>query len=63
MWHRTSSSGLRCVCLAPPEPPQKASHNASVDMCELKRDLQLLSQLLKHPRENLTNPSATPASQ
>lgn len=43
-------------------PPQKASHNASVDMCELKRDLQLLSQLLKHPRKNSRKPSATAAS-
>ncbi|PNJ62843.1 ADGRG1 isoform 36, partial [Pongo abelii] len=30
-------------------PSHTAAHNASVDMCELKRDLQLLSQFLKHP--------------
>lgn len=30
-------------------PPQNASYNSSVDMCELKRDLQLLSQLLREP--------------
>ncbi|XP_062966554.1 adhesion G-protein coupled receptor G1 [Cynocephalus volans] len=44
-------------------PPQKASHNASVDMCELKRDLQLLSQLLKHPGKTSRRPSPRPASQ
>ncbi|XP_036131422.1 adhesion G-protein coupled receptor G1 [Molossus molossus] len=43
------------------DPPQKASHNASADMCELKRDLQLLSQLLKPP-QNSRRPSATPTS-
>ncbi|XP_055991928.1 adhesion G-protein coupled receptor G1 isoform X2 [Sorex fumeus] len=31
------------------KPPQNTSHNASVDMCELKRDLQQLSQLLRQP--------------
>ncbi|XP_003792625.1 adhesion G-protein coupled receptor G1 isoform X3 [Otolemur garnettii] len=44
-------------------PPHKASHNASTDMCDLKRDLQLLSQLLKHPRKTSRRPSVTPASQ
>ncbi|XP_004468568.2 adhesion G-protein coupled receptor G1 [Dasypus novemcinctus] len=42
-------------------PPQKASHNASVGMCELKRDLQLLSQLLKHPAKSSRRP--TPSGQ
>lgn len=42
-------------------PPQKASHNASVDICELKRDLQLLSQLLKTPHKNSRRPSSTPS--
>nr|KAF6318159.1 adhesion G protein-coupled receptor G1 [Pipistrellus kuhlii] len=41
-------------------PPQKASHNVSVDMCELKRDLQQLSQLLKAPGKAPRRPSATP---
>ncbi|XP_006878986.1 PREDICTED: G-protein coupled receptor 56 [Elephantulus edwardii] len=45
------------------EPPHKVSHNASVDMCELKRDLQLLSQFLKHPQKSSRRPSATPARQ
>ncbi|XP_012503311.1 PREDICTED: G-protein coupled receptor 56 [Propithecus coquereli] len=44
------------------DPPHRASHNASADMCELKRDLQLLSELLKHPRKTSRRPSATPAS-
>uniref|UniRef100_A0ABI7VZZ7 Adhesion G-protein coupled receptor G1 n=1 Tax=Felis catus TaxID=9685 RepID=A0ABI7VZZ7_FELCA len=45
------------------DPPPKASHNASVDICELKRDLELLSQLLKHPGKTSRRPSSTPASQ
>ncbi|XP_049720432.1 adhesion G-protein coupled receptor G1 isoform X2 [Elephas maximus indicus] len=45
------------------KPPQKASHNASVDICELKRDLELLSKLLKHPRKSSRRPSSTPARQ
>ncbi|XP_028357765.1 adhesion G-protein coupled receptor G1 [Phyllostomus discolor] len=45
-------------------PPQTASHNASsVDMCELKQDLQQLSQLLKSPRKGSRMPSATQAGQ
>ncbi|XP_058383881.1 adhesion G-protein coupled receptor G1 isoform X2 [Diceros bicornis minor] len=44
-------------------PPRKASHDASVDMCELKRDLQLLSQFLKHPGKAGRRPSSTPPSQ
>ncbi|PNI63665.1 ADGRG1 isoform 6 [Pan troglodytes] len=44
-------------------PPHTAAHNASVDMCELKRDLQLLSQFLKHPQKASRRPSAAPASQ
>ncbi|XP_004704930.1 adhesion G-protein coupled receptor G1 [Echinops telfairi] len=43
------------------KPPHKASHNASVDICELKRDLQLLSQLLQHPRKSPRKPAATSA--
>uniref|UniRef100_U3EMQ3 Adhesion G-protein coupled receptor G1 n=1 Tax=Callithrix jacchus TaxID=9483 RepID=U3EMQ3_CALJA len=43
--------------------PHTTAHNASVDMCELKRDLQLLSQFLKHPQKASRRPSATPASQ
>lgn len=42
------------------DPPQQASHNASVDMCELKRDLQQLSQLLGAPGKAPRRPSATP---
>ncbi|KAM6176304.1 adhesion G-protein coupled receptor G1 isoform 2-T2 [Erethizon dorsatum] len=45
------------------EPPQKASPNSSVDMCELKRDLQRLSQLLKLPQKASRRPPATLASQ
>ena len=60
----TSFTSLRPVCLSSaPDPPQKASHNASVDICELKRDLELLSQLLKHPGKTSRRPSSTPASQ
>lgn len=43
--------------------PWKAPHNASMNICELKRDLQQLNQLLKHPRKNSRRPSATPAGQ
>ncbi|XP_069353879.1 adhesion G-protein coupled receptor G1 isoform X1 [Eulemur rufifrons] len=42
-------------------PPHRASLNASTDMCELKRDLQLLSELLRHPRKTPRRPSAAPA--
>lgn len=42
------------------DPPQTASRNASVDMCELKRDLQRLSQLLKAPGKIPRRPAATP---
>ncbi|KAM9191612.1 adhesion G-protein coupled receptor G1 isoform 1-T2 [Dugong dugon] len=42
------------------KPPQKTSHNASVDICELKRDLELLSQFLQHPRKSSRRPSSTP---
>lgn len=41
------------------DPPQKASHNASGDMCELKWDLQLLSQLLRHPQKAARRPSSS----
>ncbi|XP_012586123.1 PREDICTED: G-protein coupled receptor 56 isoform X2 [Condylura cristata] len=33
-------------------PSQNASHTASLDLCELKRDLQELSQFLKQPRKS-----------
>ncbi|XP_006863684.1 PREDICTED: G-protein coupled receptor 56 [Chrysochloris asiatica] len=45
------------------KPPQNASHNASVDMCELKRDLQMLSQFLKHPRKSARKPMSVQARQ
>ncbi|XP_046537631.1 adhesion G-protein coupled receptor G1 isoform X2 [Equus quagga] len=45
------------------DPPQKASHEASVDMCDLKRELQLLSQLLQHPQKMGRRPSPTPVHQ
>ncbi|EPY84740.1 G-protein coupled receptor 56 precursor [Camelus ferus] len=45
------------------DPPLKASHNASVDICELKKDLQLLSQLLKHPRKTSRKLPFTPTGQ
>ncbi|XP_020948989.1 adhesion G-protein coupled receptor G1 isoform X2 [Sus scrofa] len=44
-------------------PPPKTPHNASVDICELKRDLQLLSQLLKHPQKTSRRHQFIPASQ
>lgn len=44
------------------DPPRKASHNASVDICELKRDLELLSQLLKHPGKTSRRPPSAPAA-
>ncbi|KAB0393166.1 hypothetical protein E2I00_014978, partial [Balaenoptera physalus] len=44
-------------------PPLKTSHSASVDTCELKRDLQRLSQFLKHPRKSSRRPPFTPAGQ
>ncbi|XP_008833104.1 adhesion G-protein coupled receptor G1 [Nannospalax galili] len=43
--------------------PQKVSHNASVDMCELKKELQLLSRFLQHPHKASRRPSATLISQ
>ncbi|XP_014644066.1 PREDICTED: G-protein coupled receptor 56 [Ceratotherium simum simum] len=57
--HRTPES----VIYPSMYPPRKASHDASVDMCELKRDLQLLSQFLKHPGKGGRRPSSTPTSQ
>ncbi|XP_045389589.1 adhesion G-protein coupled receptor G1 isoform X2 [Lemur catta] len=42
-------------------PPHRAPLNASPDVCELKRDLQLLSELLTHPRKAPRRPSASPA--
>ncbi|XP_059732587.1 adhesion G-protein coupled receptor G1 isoform X2 [Bos taurus] len=44
-------------------PPHKASHNVSVDVCELKRDLQWLSQFLKHPRKTSRRPPFTSIGQ
>ncbi|XP_033700984.1 adhesion G-protein coupled receptor G1 isoform X2 [Tursiops truncatus] len=41
-------------------PPLKTSHSALVDTCELKRDLQRLSQFLKHPRKSSRRPPFTP---
>lgn len=46
---RTTVDGLSVSVFS--DPPQNVSSNASVDMCELKRDLQLLSQLLQEPRK------------
>uniref|UniRef100_A0A8C3X7H5 Adhesion G-protein coupled receptor G1 n=1 Tax=Catagonus wagneri TaxID=51154 RepID=A0A8C3X7H5_9CETA len=43
--------------------PPKTPHNASVDICELKRDLQMLSQLLKHPQKTSRRHPFTPAGQ
>ncbi|XP_004843212.1 adhesion G-protein coupled receptor G1 [Heterocephalus glaber] len=45
------------------DPPHRASPNASVDMCELKRDLQRLSQLLRLPQKASRRQPATFASQ
>lgn len=45
------------------DPPHKASSNASVDMCELKRDLQRLSQILRLPQKASRKSPATFASQ
>ncbi|KAM6223749.1 adhesion G-protein coupled receptor G1 [Rhynchocyon petersi] len=61
--HNTSLPSAPGFTFSFHEPPHKASHNASVDMCELKRDLQLLSQFLKHPTKNSRRPSAAPARQ
>ncbi|XP_055408061.1 adhesion G-protein coupled receptor G1 isoform X2 [Bubalus kerabau] len=44
-------------------PPHKASHNVSVDVCELKRDLRWLSQFLKHPRKTPRRPPFTSIGQ
>ncbi|XP_004626004.1 adhesion G-protein coupled receptor G1 [Octodon degus] len=45
------------------DPPQKASPNASVDMCELKQDLHRLSQLLRLPHKASRKSPTTLASQ
>uniref|UniRef100_A0A8D2DQF1 Adhesion G-protein coupled receptor G1 n=1 Tax=Sciurus vulgaris TaxID=55149 RepID=A0A8D2DQF1_SCIVU len=45
------------------KPTEKASPNASRDMCDLKRDLGLLSQLLRRPLKSSRRPSPTLASQ
>ncbi|XP_012599427.2 adhesion G-protein coupled receptor G1 isoform X1 [Microcebus murinus] len=43
-------------------PVHRASLNASPDLCELKRDLRLLSELLRRPRKSPRRPPAVPAS-
>nr|XP_004663569.2 adhesion G-protein coupled receptor G1 [Jaculus jaculus]XP_044987781.1 adhesion G-protein coupled receptor G1 [Jaculus jaculus]XP_044987784.1 adhesion G-protein coupled receptor G1 [Jaculus jaculus]XP_044987790.1 adhesion G-protein coupled receptor G1 [Jaculus jaculus]XP_044987796.1 adhesion G-protein coupled receptor G1 [Jaculus jaculus]XP_044987803.1 adhesion G-protein coupled receptor G1 [Jaculus jaculus]XP_044987808.1 adhesion G-protein coupled receptor G1 [Jaculus jaculus] len=43
--------------------PRKASHNASADMCELKKDLQLLNRFLQHPHRTSRRPSSADISQ
>lgn len=43
--------------------PHKVSHNASVDMCDLKKELQLLSKFLQHPHKASKRPSAAFISQ
>lgn len=43
--------------------PHKVSHNASVDMCDLKKELQLLSRFLQHPHKASRRPSAALVSQ
>lgn len=45
------------------KPTEKASPNASWDMCDLKKDLGMLSQLLRHPLKSSRRPSSTLASQ
>lgn len=39
--------------------PQNAFHNSSVDVCDLKKDLQLLSRFLQHPHKASRRPSAS----
>lgn len=46
-----------------PDGPHKASHNASVDMCDLKKEMQQLSRYLQHPRKASKRPSAAYISQ
>lgn len=43
--------------------PHKVSHNASVDMCDLKKELQVLSRYLQHPQKASRRPSAAFISQ
>uniref|UniRef100_A0A8D2HNF5 Adhesion G-protein coupled receptor G1 n=1 Tax=Urocitellus parryii TaxID=9999 RepID=A0A8D2HNF5_UROPR len=45
------------------KPTEKALPNASWDMCDLKRDLGMLSRLLKQPLKSPRRPSSTLASQ
>lgn len=53
------------VVCHPSADPSQASHNASasVDMCELKKTLQHLSQLLQQPGKTSRRPSTTLVSQ
>lgn len=41
----------------------QVSHNASVDMCDLKKELQLLSSFLQHPQKASRRPSSALISQ
>ncbi|XP_028727274.1 adhesion G-protein coupled receptor G1 [Peromyscus leucopus] len=43
--------------------PQKVSHNSSVDLCDLKKELQLLNRFLQHPQKAPRRPSAALISQ
>ncbi|KAM5133028.1 adhesion G-protein coupled receptor G1 isoform 2-T3 [Callospermophilus lateralis] len=45
------------------KPTEKALPNASWDMCDLKRDLGMLSRLLREPLKSPRRPSSTLASQ
>ncbi|XP_015332528.2 adhesion G-protein coupled receptor G1-like [Marmota marmota marmota] len=45
------------------KPTEKALPNASWDMCDLKRDLGMLSRLLRQPVKSPRRPSSTLASQ
>ncbi|XP_004583946.2 adhesion G-protein coupled receptor G1 isoform X1 [Ochotona princeps] len=41
------------------DPPHKVHHNTSGDMCEVKRDLQLLNQFLRQPHKAARRPSSS----
>lgn len=43
--------------------PHKVSHNATVDMCDLKKELQQLSRYLEHPQKASRRPSTAFISQ
>ncbi|ERE79176.1 G-protein coupled receptor [Cricetulus griseus] len=59
----TSLSGAASFVFSFHNAPQKDSHNASVDMCDLKKELQLLSRFLQHPQKASRRPSAAFISQ